>query len=224
MHAAAPVAQDDYKAQAAVVSDEMPDVPSVLIRHWYTSPDKKPFFNDRRHRLLQGWSVAAFWAPQYSLSPGKYASFDATGFGGGVIKDFSKSYALRLSGFYLSGEIPASASDLERYMGSLDYLWNFTNTWFGHNPARSLEMLLVAGGSLGVVKSEARSSEMVWQGQLGLQLRKTLSPHLSAFVEPYYYVSDPDYDYYENGADFDDGLGLKAGLMVHVTQPIRATP
>lgn len=224
MHAAAPVAQDDYKAQAAVVSDEMPDVPSVLIRHWYTSPDKKPFFNDRRHRLLQGWSVAAFWAPQYSLSPGKYASFDAVGFGGGVIKDFSKSYALRLSGSYLSGEIPASASDLERYMGSLDYLWNFTNTWFGHNPARSLEMLLVAGGSLGVVKSEARSSEMVWQGQLGLQLRKTLSPHLSAFVEPYYYVSDPDYDYYENGADFDDGVGLKAGLMVHVTQPIRATP
>ena len=224
LHAAAPKAEDDNLTDIDGTNRVAPDVPSVLIRNWYTSPDKKPFFSDRRNRFLQGWSVVGFWAPQYSLSPSKYSSFEALGAGAGIIKDFSKSYALRLSGSYFSGGVPASNADLERYMGSLEYLWNFTNTWFGHNPARSLETLLVAGGSFGLVKSDGLSSEMVWRGELGVELRKTLSPHVSAFVEPYYYVSDPDYDYYQNGADYDDGIGVKAGLLVRVTQPLRETP
>ncbi len=224
LSAAVPAADDDNHANLNGTNNVTLDVPSVLIRKWYTSPDKKPFFNDRRHRLFQGWSVVGFWAPQLSLSPSKYSSFEALGAGAGVIKDFNKSYSLRLSGSYLSGKIPESKADLERYMGSVDLLWNFTNTWFGFDPARSLETLLVAGGSLGAVKSDGLSSELIWQGQLGIQLRKTLSPHLSAFVEPYYYISDPDYDYYQNGADFDDGVGLKAGILVRVTEPLRETP
>ena len=224
LYAAVQNAEEDNSVDFNGSNNVTLDVPSVLIRKWYTSPDKKPFFNNKHNRLFQGWSVIGFWAPQYSLSPSKYSSFEALGAGAGVIKDFGKSSALRLSGTYFSGDIPASNIDMERYMGSLDFLWNFTNTWFGFDPARSLEALLVAGGSFGAVNCDVKSSEMVWQGQLGLQLRKTLSPHVSAFVESYYYVSDPDYDYYQNGADFDDGVGLKAGLLVRVTEPLRETP
>lgn len=223
-HAAVPVTDDDKSPDINGTNSVSLDVPSVLIRKWYTSPDKKSFFNDRHHRLLQGWSVVGYWAPQLSLSPGKYSSFEVLGAGAGVIKDFNKSYALRLSGSYLKSGIPASNADVERYLGSVDLLWNFSNNWFGYNPARSLETLLVAGGSFGAVKSDGRSSEMIWQGQLGFQFRKTLSPHVSAFVEPFYYVSDPDYDYYQNGADFDDGVGLKTGFLVRVTEPLRETP
>ena len=223
-HAAVPVADDNNSSDINGAGNVTLDVPSVLIRKWYTSPDTKPFFNDRRNRLLQGWSVAGYWSPQFSLSPSKYSSFEALGAGAGVIKDFNKSYALRLSGSYLKSKIPASNADVERFMGSVDLLWNFSNNWFGYDPARSLETLLVAGGSFGAVKSDERSSEMIWQGQLGVQFRKTLSPHVSAFVEPYYYVSDPDYDYYQNGADFDDGVGLKTGILVRVTEPLRETP
>ncbi len=224
LHAAVPVTDDDKSPDINGTNSVSLDVPSVLIRKWYTSPDKKSFFNDKRHRLLQGWSVVGYWAPQLSLSPGKYSSFEALGAGAGVIKDFNKSYALRLSGSYLKSGIPASNADVERFMGSVDLLWNFSNNWFGYDPSRSLETLLVAGGSFGAVKSDGRSSEMIWQGQLGVQFRKTLSPHVSAFVEPYYYVSDPDYDYYQNGADFDDGVGLKTGFLVRVTEPLRETP
>jgi hypothetical protein len=223
LSAAVPDVEDEDRTDMSASNSFELDVPSVLIRNWYTSPDKKPFFSDR-NRLLQGWSVVGFWSPQYPFTPSKYSSFEAKGVGAGIIKDFGKSHALRLSGSYFGGDIPASSSELERYMGSLDYLWNFTNTWFGFNPGRSLEYLLVAGGSFGVVKSEGRTSHNVWQGQLGLQVRKTLSPHLSAFVEPYYYVSDPDYDYYQNGADFDDGIGVRTGLLVRVTGPLRETP
>lgn len=224
LHAAVPVADDNYSTDINGTGNVTLDVPSVLIRKWYTSPDKKLFFNNRRNRLWQGWSVVGFWAPQLSLSPGKYSSFEALGAGAGVIKDFNKSYALRLSGSYLKSKIPASNADVERFMGSVDLLWNFSNNWFGFDPARSIETLLVAGGSFGAVKSDDLSSEMIWQGQLGIQFRKTLSPHVSAFVEPYYFVSDPDYDYYQNGADFDDGVGLKTGILVRVTEPLRETP
>ena len=224
LHAAVSVAKGDNSTDINSSGNVTLDVPSVLIRRWYTSPDKKPFFNNSRNRLLQGWSVVGYWAPQLSLSPSKYSSFEALGGGAGVIKDFNKSYALRLSGSYLKSKIPSSDADVERYMGSVDLLWNFSNNWFGFDPARSLETLLVAGGSFGAVKSEGKSSELIWQGQLGVQFRKTLSPHVSAFVEPYYYVSDPDYDYFYNGADFDDGVGLKTGILVRLTEPLRETP
>ena len=70
-HAAVPVADDNNSSDINGAGNVTLDVPSVLIRKWYTSPDTKPFFNDRRNRLLQGWSVAGYWSPQLSLSPSK---------------------------------------------------------------------------------------------------------------------------------------------------------
>lgn len=221
--AAVPTPDEEDFVDIDGTNNNAPDVPSVLIRNWYTSPDKKPFFSNR-FRILQGWSVLGFWSPQYSMSPGSYSSFNGIGVGAGLQKDLSKSYALRLSGAYMKADIPASTAQVDRYMGSADLLWNFSNHWFGYDPARSIEALLVAGGTFGVVKSDGLSSHKVWQGQLGVQIRKTLSPHLSAFLEPYYYVSDSDYDYYQNGADYDDGFGLKTGILVRLTDPLRETP
>ena len=220
---AAPAADNDSIFGNNGTTSVAPNVPSVLIRNWYTSPDKVPFFS-KRNALLQGWSVVAFWSPQYPLSPSKYSKFIPMSMGGGLQKDFGKSSAVRVTGAYTKGEIPVSSADVERYTLSLDYLWNFTNTWFGYDPARSVEMLLVTGGTFGQAKSDGLPSKDIWQGQLGMQVRKTLSPRLSAFIEPYYYVANNDYDYYRNGADYDDGLGVKAGLLVRATGPLRETP
>ena len=85
LSAAVPDVEDEDRTDMSASNSFELDVPSVLIRNWYTSPDKKPFFSDR-NRLLQGWSVVGFWSPQYPFTPSRYSSFEAKGVGAGIIK------------------------------------------------------------------------------------------------------------------------------------------
>lgn len=201
------------------------DVPSFLIMDWYTSPDKEPFSKG----LFSGWSLVPFWNPYYTLNPSNVGHrIPNVSFGVGLQKEFNKSNALRLSATYQRGDYFGADTTLfhrtNRLVFSADYLWNLSNHWFGYDPARSWEWLLMAGGSWGFVDNRSGAHRNFWMGQLGFQVRKTLSPSLSAFVEPYYYVADTEYDMYHNGVDIDDGVGVKAGLIFRLSKPWRQTP
>lgn len=201
------------------------DVPSFLIIDWYTSPDKEPFSKG----LFSGWSLVPFWNPYYTLNPSNVGHrIPNVSFGVGLQKEFNKSNALRLSATYQRGDYFGADTTLfhrtNRLVFSADYLWNLSNHWFGYDPARSWEWLLMAGGSWGFVDNRSGAHRNFWMGQLGFQVRKTLSPSLSAFVEPYYYVADTEYDMYHNGVNLDDGVGVKAGLVLRISKPWRQTP
>jgi len=221
---AAPIAPDS----GAVA----PLVPQYLIRRWYTSPDVEPFHPHRYGNALRGISLVGYYSPQIELSPtNANRSFVPISFGIGVLKDFNKSHALRIAANYVRADYPAPFTDesvhnYTRYGLSADYLINLSNHWFGYNPARSLETLISMGvtGGVAVADQDRADSEAFLQGQFGIQVRKTLSPRLSLFVEPYYYVATDKYDFYSNYADFDDGVGVKAGLQMRLTPPYRQTP
>ena len=59
-------------------------------------------------------------------------------------------------------------------------------------------------------------------GQVGLQLRHTLSPWVSLYVEPQYKAVSPLYDgYWELGNIVDDGLAVQVGVVTRLTGPLR---
>lgn len=221
---AAPVASDSASLS--------PLVPQYLIRRWYTSPDAEPFHPARYGNGLRGISLVGSYNPQIELSTdNENRSFVPQALSVGVLKDFDKSHALRVTFNYNRADYPGAFTDesvhnYTRYSLSFDYLFNLSNYWFGYDPSRSLEALVTAGvtGGLSAADQHRASSEGYLQGQFGLQLRKTLSPRLSLFVEPFYYLATDQYDFYTNGADFDDGMGLKAGLQMRLTPPYRLTP
>lgn len=192
---------------------------------WYTSPDVTRFRGP-------GLSVDPFINPNIPLSPlnqGRLSHPVAAGIG--LTFDLSKSSAFRVSyalnrADYPEGPLVNPVHNLSRHILSLDHLWNLSNHYYGYNPARSWEFLLVTGASYGwaVADQNMAPTQRYWQGQLGFQIRKTLSPHLSAFLEPSYYIAQDKYDFYANGANFDEGVSAKAGLQFRLYGPMRQTP
>lgn len=192
---------------------------------WYTSPDVSRFRGP-------GLSVDPFINPNLPLSPlnqTRLAHPVAAGIG--LTVDLTKSSAFRVSYALNRADYPLGATvnpvhNFSRHIVSLDHLWNLSNHYYGYDPARSWEFLLVTGASYGwaVADQAMAPTQRYWQGQLGFQIRKTLSPHLSAFLEPAYYVAQDKYDFYANGANFDDGVSLKAGLQFRLLGPMRQTP
>lgn len=214
---------------SAQAQQDSAGVSSLLIRRWYVSPDRESFYTRPYGPLLQGWSLVGFWNPQLPLSPQKEGRhIPPFSFSGGLQKDFDKSNALRLTFGYSRTDYPGVETDQissrsNRYQFSLDYLWNLSNHWYGYDPSRSWEWLLMAGGSYGWTTDRLAPTRRFWQAEMGLQLRKTLSPRLSAMVEPYYYISDNDYDLYDTQANFDDAIGIKAGFIYRLTPSLRTT-
>lgn len=192
---------------------------------WYTSPDVSRFRGP-------GLSVDPFINPNLPLSPlnqTRLAHPVAAGIG--LTVDLTKSSAFRVSYALNRADYPLGATvnpvhNFSRHIVSLDHLWNLSNHYYGYDPARSWDFLLVTGASYGwaVADEDKAPTQRYWQGQLGFQIRKTLSPHLSAFLEPAYYVAQDKYDFYANGANFDDGVSLKAGLQFRLLGPMRHTP
>ena len=202
------------------------DVSQYLIHRWYTSPDKAPFFTNDKSRWLQGWSIEGSWNPLLQLHPsftdGRLPYLSATA---AITRDLGKSDALRLSYGFTRSDNPFPGNGIktsnDRHHLSLDYLWNLSNHWFGYDPSRSYEWLFVIGGQVGRVYNRGNAPKNYIGGQVGLQVRKTLSPHISLFAEPYYYATTTDFDYARNCVNLDDGIGIKVGFISRLTAPLR---
>lgn len=231
---ASPVGNAPVSASSASAPSDTLAPTFSLFPDWYTTPDRTPFRGP-------GLSAVAFLNPLFPLSPvnDRRLGFPLS-FGVGGEWSFTKSNALRFTYGFARVDNPAPKGTtlshfFSRHSVSLDHLWNLSNHYFGYDPARSWEFLLATGATFGWTHADpvpskfqhimsSLPSKTYFQGQLGFQIRKTLSPHLSAFVEPTYYFAQSDYDYYDNGADIDDGFSFKAGLQFRLYGPLHQTP
>ena len=174
----------------------------------YRYPDKVPFVLDH---WWKGLSVSTYWYPKIINFQYDYEGIETSGFGLALTKDFNKSNALRLGFAYNHDRMELMA----------DYQWNLSNYWRGYDPQRRFEWLATVGLLGGMAKYEG-DYRRFYGGQVGLQLRHTLSPWVSIYVEPQYKAVSPLYDgYWELGNIVDDGLAVQVGLITRLTGPLR---
>ncbi len=174
----------------------------------YRYSDKKPFVLDK---WWKGWSVSTYWYPKLFNFQTEYDGFELNSMGMALTKDFNKSSGFRLGVGY----------NHDRWEFMLDYQWNLSNYWYGYNPTRKFEWLATVGLTGGIVELDA-AHRRFYGGQVGLQLRHTLSPRLSLYIEPQYKAVSPLYDHaWERGNIVDDGLAMQVGLITRLTSPHR---
>ena len=174
----------------------------------YRYPDKVPFVLDH---WWKGLSVSTYWYPKVINFQFDYEGIETSGFGLALTKDFNKSNALRLGFAYNHDRMELMA----------DYQWNLSNYWRGYDPKRRFEWLATVGLLGGMAKYEG-DYRRFYGGQVGLQLRHTLSPWVSLYVEPQYKAVSPLYDgYWELGNIVDDGLAVQVGVVTRLTGPLR---
>ena len=174
----------------------------------YRYPDKVPFVLDH---WWKGLSVSTYWYPKVINFQFDYEGIETSGFGLALTKDFNKSNALRLGFAYNHDRMELMA----------DYQWNLSNYWRGYDPKRRFEWLATVGLLGGMAKYEG-DYRRFYGGQVGLQLRHTLSPWVSLYVEPQYKAVSPLYDgYWELGNIVDDGLAVQVGVVTRLSGPLR---
>ena len=174
----------------------------------YRYPDKVPYVLDH---WWKGLSVSTYWYPKVINFQFDYEGIETSGFGLALTKDFNKSNALRLGFAYNHDRMELMA----------DYQWNLSNYWRGYDPKRRFEWLATVGLLGGMAKYEG-DYRRFYGGQVGLQLRHTLSPWVSLYVEPQYKAVSPLYDgYWELGNIVDDGLAVQVGVVTRLTGPLR---
>ena len=174
----------------------------------YRYPDKVPYVLDH---WWKGLSVSTYWYPKIINFQYDYEGIETSGFGLALTKDFSKSNAFRLGFAYNHDRMELMA----------DYQWNLTNYWSGYDPKRRFEWLATVGLLGGMAKYEG-DFRRFYGGQVGLQLRHTLSPWVSLYVEPQYKAVSPLYDgYWELGNIVDDGFAVQVGVITRLTGPLR---
>ena len=174
----------------------------------YRYPDKVPFVLDH---WWKGLSVSTYWYPKVINFQFDYEGIETSGFGLALTKDFNKSNALRLGFAYNHDRMELMA----------DYQWNLSNYWRGYDPKRRFEWFATVGLLGGMAKYEG-DYRRFYGGQVGLQLRHTLSPWVSLYVEPQYKAVSPLYDgYWELGNIVDDGLAVQVGVVTRLTGPLR---
>lgn len=214
-------ALDNSRTTTASVeqADDAPEVPrearlsalrvtDYMMSGNFRYPDQKPFVLDH---WWKGLSISTFWYPKMLNFQWDYQGIETSGFGLALTKDFSKSHALRM-GF---------AYNHDRLEGMLDYQWNLSNYWGGYRPSRRVEWLATVGLTGGAARYEGGYRKFVG-GQVGLQLRHTLSPWVSLYVEPQYKAITSLYDgRWELGNIVDDGLAVQVGLVTRLTGPLK---
>jgi len=174
----------------------------------YRYPDKVPYVLDH---WWKGLSVSTYWYPKIINFQYDYEGIETSGFGLALTKDFSKSNAFRLGFAYNHDRMELMA----------DYQWNLSNYWSGYDPELRFEWLATVGLLGGMAKYEG-DFRRFYGGQVGLQLRHTLSPWVSLYVEPQYKAVSPLYDgYWELGNIVDDGFAVQVGVITRLTGPLR---
>ena len=202
------LATDNTRDEGQIMTMVPFRVTDYMMSGNYRYPDKVPFVLDH---WWKGLSVSTYWYPKIINFQYDYEGIETSGFGLALTKDFNKSNALRL-GF---------AYNHDRMEMMADYQWNLSNYWRGYDPKRRFEWLATVGLLGGMAKYEG-DYRRFYGGQVGLQLRHTLSPWVSVYVEPQYKAVSPLYDgYWELGNIVDDGLAVQVGVITRLTGPLR---
>ena len=202
------LATDNGRDDGQIMSMVPFRVTDYMMTGNYRYPDKVPFVLDH---WWKGLSVSTYWYPKIINFQYDYEGIETSGFGLALTKDFNKSNALRLGFAYNHDRMELMA----------DYQWNLSNYWRGYDPQRRFEWLATVGLLGGMAKYEG-DYRRFYGGQVGLQLRHTLSPWVSIYVEPQYKAVSPLYDgYWELGNIVDDGLAVQVGLITRLTGPLR---
>ena len=200
---------DENTVEEAQTTASVPfRVTDYMMSGNYRYPDKTPF---ELNHWWKGLSVSTYWYPKLINFQYDYEGIETSGFGLALTKDFNKSNAFRLGFAYNHDRMEIMA----------DYQWNLSNYWGGYNPKRRFEWLATVGLIGGMAKYEG-DYRRFYGGEVGLQLRHTLSPWVSLYVEPQYKALSPLYDsYWELGNIGDDGLAVQVGLITRLTGPLR---
>lgn len=202
---------------ASAVAQQSASSPhDYMMPDYYRKPDYEPYC---LRSWCDGWSLSLDWQPQLHYQNLSLKGVEWGQVGIGLTKDFSKSDALRLGYAYHH----------HRHTLSADYLWNLTHYYNGYAPYRRWEWLLTMGVSGGHVRAPFVSadgpdhhSRYFGGGQVGLQLRHTLSPYTSVYVEPQYHVSSPWYDLRMVPYNVaDDAFSLRVGVLTRLSPPLR---
>ena len=175
------------------------DKDAFALGHWYN-----------------GLSLSTFWYPKVINFQSDYQGWELNAMGLALTKDYSKNDALRLGFLYQK----------DRYELALDYQWNLTNFYYGYDAHRKWEWLATVGLNGGLIdwnQEGFKWKRYFYGGQVGLQLRHTLSPYVSLYVEPQYKATSPLYDNrYEPGNYVDDGFNIQVGLVTRLSSPFKA--
>lgn len=202
------LATDNGKGEGQTMNVVPFRVTDFMMSGNYRYPDKVPFVLDH---WWKGLSVSTYWYPKIINFQYDYEGIETSGFGLALTKDFNKSNALRLGFAYNHDRMEVMA----------DYQWNLSNYWRGYDSKRRFEWLATVGLLGGMAKYEG-DFRRFYGGQVGLQLRHTLSPWVSLYVEPQYKAVSPLYDgYWEHGNIVDDGLAVQVGVITRLTGPLR---
>lgn len=197
----------------ALAQDSMAVRPhDFIMPGYYTTPDFDSF---SLHSWRDGWSVGVDWQPHVDYSRANLHDIVWGGLGVNLTKDFNKTSALRLGYNMFSGH----------HELSLDYQWNLSNYYNGYYASCQWEWLLTMGGKFGYSNTSDRTPlthKPFAGGQVGLQLRHTLTPYVSLYIEPQYHLASPWFDTRMAEHNMvDDAVSLRIGLITRLAPPFR---
>ncbi len=149
-----------------------------------------------------------------------------TGVSAYVGKDFDRKNSLRLSVGGAWGYQNETNESLTQVRGRLDYLFNLSSHFQGYNPARRMEIALMAGAGLtyahlkrsSAVSSSVGGSTVSPEVHAGLQLKCVTGPLGTLNIEPYVGVAHDDTDVSSRknwrGYDLFYGLNVNYGFYL----------
>lgn len=111
-----------------------------------------------------------------------------------VGKEFDKQNNLRFSVGGGWGYHRDKNMALTRIQTRLDYLYNLSTRFSGYNPARRMEVSLLAGAGLNTSWMKNSTTEVAPEGHIGLQLKCFTGPLGTINIEPYVGISSDQID------------------------------
>lgn len=173
-----------------------------LMIDYYRLPDHEPA---PRTGWGQGWQLSAQWCPTLRFDAAD-GTWTYKAYGVSLSKALGRCGELRLG---------TDLTDRGTATWTADGAWNLTTYYNGYDTRRMTEWVATAGVALGSTAAGWRCG-----GEIGMQLRHTLTRRVSLYIEPQIRVMAPP-----PGAGredlFDDALRVSVGLQARLTSPYR---
>ena len=135
-----------------------------------------------------------------------------------VGKQINRTNSIRLGIGYGWGYEKTNSAYLNRVSAKLDYLYNLSTHFQGYNPARPMEISLLAGLGMNYSHLSANSKTFSPEAHIGLQLKCYTGPLGTINIEPYVGIASDKIDISENrnwrGYDAFYGINLNYSFFL----------